>query len=145
MQFRNRDQNSLKEQLQKYGLPEHIIDKIVLHNDDNWIEQLIIKLQNSTTHEEALSKILELFMLRNFSNTPAYISKDTVLKKFPISKRKFEELVRQRLISFIEVSQKNRVYNVDDLYKHIEEYKVNSIVYKVDPILLQQTISSLHS
>jgi predicted site-specific integrase-resolvase len=143
MKFKNIDQQTLQSHLQKFDLPKQVVDKIILHADDNWIEQIILKLDSAVNLQEALSNILELFMLRNFANSPTYMTKKDVLKKFPISMRKFEEIIRARLIPFIEISNKNRVFNIDDIYNHLENYKVDSIVYKVDPISLQTAIINL--
>ena len=142
MDFKNKQQEKVKEQLLKFELPSELVDKIVLHADDNWIEQLIVKLDKAQNEKEALSKTLELFMLRNFSK-PTYISKKDITKKFPITKRRFEELIRAKLIPFIEVSKKNRIFSIDDIYDHLEKYKVDSIVYSVDPISLRNAIIQL--
>jgi hypothetical protein len=143
MNFKNHSQKEIKEHLLKFELPEYLVDKIVLHADDNWIEQLISKLEDAANHQEALESTLELFMLKCFSTTPSYISKENLPKKFPVSKRKLEELIRARLIPYIEVTKKNRVFNIDEVYEHLENYKVDSIVYKIDPIALQSTINRL--
>jgi len=143
MQFKNNSQQDLKQQLLRFELPENIIDKIVLHSDDNWVEQLIIKLNNSKDSQDALAATLELFMIKSFKQTPAYIAKKDVVKKFPITMRKFEEAIRMRLVPYIEVTQKNRIFNIDDIYKHLENYKVDSIVNKIDPIALQSAIQIL--
>ncbi|WP_321778828.1 hypothetical protein [Sulfurimonas sp.] len=145
MKFANENQVELKTHLQIFKLPETLIDKIVLHADDNWIEQLILNLESATNPQEALSNTLELFLLKIFSTTPAYISKKDIVKKFPISMRRFEELIRARLVPFIEVTKKNRVFNIDEIYDHLQNYKVDSIVYKVDPVALQSAISRLVS
>lgn len=143
MQFKNDEQISLKERLEKFNLPTKLVDKIILHADDNWVEQLIIKLKNASNPEEALSSTLELFLLKSFSNTPHYLNKNMTVKRFPISKRTFEDLVRARLLPFVEINQKNRVYDLDEIYKHLEEYKVHSIVHRVDPVSLHALIQQL--
>ena len=144
MDFKNRQQQLLKEQLYKYELPEELVDKIVLHSDDNWIEQLIIKLDKAKNPTEALAETLKLFMLKSFSNTPAYIAKKDITKIFPISMRKVEDMIRKRLIPIaVELNNKNRIFNIDELYNHFEKYKVDSIVNRVDPILLHQTLASI--
>lgn len=145
MNFKNDSQQDIKDHLIKFELPEYLVDKIVLHADDNWITQLISKLDSSANSQEALSSTLELFMLKCFSTTPDYISKENLTKKFPVSKRKFEELIRARLIPYIEVTKKNRVFDIDEVYEHLELYKVDSIVYKIDPITLQSAINRLVS
>ncbi|WP_324171117.1 hypothetical protein [Sulfurimonas sp.] len=145
MKFANKNQVDLKTHLQIFELSETIIDKIVLHADDNWIKQLILNLESATNPQEALSSTLELFLLKNFSTTPAYISKKNIIKIFPISMRKFEELIRARLVPFIEVTKKNRVFNIDEIYDHLQNYKVDSIVYKVDPVALKSAINTLAS
>jgi len=143
MQFKTKQQQELKEELLRFELPESVIDKIIIHSDDNWVEQLINKLKNAKNSQEALAYTLELFMLKSFVSTPMYIAKKDIPKRFPISMRKLEDAIRMRLIPFIEVTQKSRVFNVDDIYKYLEQYKVDSIVNRVDPVSLQNAIKTL--
>lgn len=140
MTFKNRSLQNIKKELEKYNLDKELIDRIVLYSDDNWIEQLIIRLSKCENEAEALQETLQLFLIKNFDNTPKYVNKDKALQLFPISKRKFEDLTRNRLIPTYQISTKNRLYSVDELYKYFEDLKVDSIVNRVHPIQLQTFI-----
>lgn len=143
MNFTNEKQIQIVKQLDFCCLNKKTVDKVVLHSDDNWINQLISNLSKTNNIYEAFNILLELFLLLKFNNQPQYISQKDLPKRFPVSQRKFDDMVRARAIPFIQLSQKARIFDIDEVYKSIQEYKVDSYINKIDPITLNKMINQL--
>lgn len=121
---------------------EKIVDKILIHIDDPKISNLVDVLSNSN-HD--ITKLVETLLIEYLAERKSKVknlkTKEDVLKIIKIPQQKFEELVRRNLIPHLKISNKIRLFDVDEVYKALQEYKVDELVsWKIPPVVLERFI-----
>lgn len=121
---------------------EKIVDKILIHIDDPKISNLVDVLSNSN-HD--ITKLVETLLIEYLAERKSKVknlkTKEDVLKIIKIPQQKFEELVRRNLIPHLKISNKIRLFDVDEVYKALQEYKVDELVsWKIPPVALERFI-----
>ena len=119
-----------------------IVDKILIHIDDPKISNLVDVLSNSN-HD--ITKLVETLLIEYLAERKSKVknlkTKEDVLKIIKIPQQKFEELVRRNLIPHLKISNKIRLFDVDEVYKALQEYKVDELVsWKIPPVVLERFI-----
>lgn len=120
---------------------EQIVDKILIHIDDPKISNLVELLSSQNSKNKLVEIILNEYLTERKSKVKNLKTKEDLLKIIKIPQQKFEELVRRNLIPHLKISNKIRLFDVDEVYNALQEYKVDELVsWKIPPTELEKFI-----
>jgi len=113
MVLKDKKIEKLKMELINLGISENVAEKFVLNKKDSFINHVLELIEKTKDKTFLLERLLELFLMQRNNQMPSYFyTKKDILKIFPISSRKFEEMVRNRLIPFYQITQKNKLFHL---------------------------------